>query len=369
LIHRVQASLPWRAWQRYGRARGGVLAGGMAYVAFFSLLPALAVGFTVFGLVLGRDSSLQSRVVKAVNDGVGTTVITVPGGKAGIVDIATLTGSNELTLAAIIGLAGFLLTGLGWLDAMREGIRAMFGQPTLEGNVVRTKLRDLLALATLGVVLLLSAVGGVLVSGATGAILGWFGLEGSVAGRLVLGAASTLLLLGVDILIFLVIFRLLSGVHVPNADLWDASLFGGIGLGILKLLSGLLLSSAGSNKLLAAGVLVLSLLIWLNLVSRLTLVAAAWGATVAIDRGHLVVSGTGLPEAAEERGRRPGLAAEPVRVGGPTPAVPFVPVVSPRAADRVSVVAGAVLGAASLFAARMAAVALRSVIASARRSD
>jgi membrane protein len=392
LIHRVQASRAWRAWQRYGKARGGVLAGGMAYVAFFSLLPALAVGFTVFGLVLGHNSSLQPRVIRAVNDGVGTTIITVPHGKAGIVDIATLTGSNQLTLAAIVGLVGFLLTGLGWLDAMREGIRAMFGQPTFEGNVVKTKLRDLVALATLGVVLLISAVGGVVVSGATGALLGWVGLSGSTLGSLLLGAASTLVLLGVDILVFLVIFRLLSGVQVPNADLWDASLFGGIGLGILKLLSGLLLSSAGSNKLLAAGVLVLSLLIWLNLVSRLTLVAAAWGATVAIDRGHLVVVGTGLPEAAEEVGRRsrPSIAGEsagrePIRAGraapgprpapvagrpgGPAPAVPFTPTVSPRAADRISVVAGAVLGAAGLFAARTAAVAVRSAIDSARRSD
>lgn len=365
LIHRVQASRAWRAWQRYGKARGGVLAGGMAYVAFFSLLPALAVGFTVFGLVLGHDSSLQARVIKAVNDGVGTTIITTPG-HPGIVDIATLTGSSQLTIAAIVGLVGFLFTGLGWLDAMREGIRAMFGQPTFEGNVVLTKLRDLLVLGTIGVVLLLSAVGGVVVSGATGAVLGWVGLDGSTVGRLILGAVSTLALLGVDIVVFLVIFRLLAGVPVANADLWDASLFGGIGLGILKLLSGLLLSSAGDNKLLAAGVLVLALLIWLNLVSRLTLVAAAWGATVAIDRGHLVVAGVGLPEAA---GVGAGVPEEAPRPGGPAPAAAFTPVVSPRAADRISVVAGAVLGAASLFAARTALGAVRSVIDGSRRTN
>jgi membrane protein len=337
----------------------------MAYVAFFSLLPALAVGFTVFGLVLGHDSSLQARVIKAVNDGVGTTIITTPG-HPGIVDIATLTGSSQLTIAAIVGLVGFLFTGLGWLDAMREGIRAMFGQPTFEGNVVLTKLRDLLVLGTIGVVLLLSAVGGVVVSGATGAVLGWVGLDGSTVGRLILGAVSTLALLGVDIVVFLVIFRLLAGVPVANADLWDASLFGGIGLGILKLLSGLLLSSAGDNKLLAAGVLVLALLIWLNLVSRLTLVAAAWGATVAIDRGHLVVAGVGLPEAA---GVGAGVPEEAPRPGGPAPAAAFTPVVSPRAADRISVVAGAVLGAASLFAARTALGAVRSVIDGSRRTN
>lgn len=382
LIHRLQASLLWRAWQRYGQARGGVLAGGMAYVAFFSLFPALAVGFTVFGLVVGDHADLQQRVIESVNDGLGTVIITPHGATGGVVSIDDLTGSNALTIAGIIGLVGFLFTGLGWLDAMREGIRAMFGQPTLEGNVVKTKLRDLLVLATIGVVLLASAIGGVAVSGATGALLRWVGLEGSVPGRLLLGAVSTLLLLAVDVLVFMVIFRLLSGVQVPRHDFWDAALFGGIGLGILKLFAGILLNSAGNNKFLATAGVLLGLLVWLNLVSRLTLVAAAWGATVAIDRGHLSEHSLGSPAPALPMQRqaagsatatRPAASVRPIAVGTavgvPAPAVPFTPVVSPRSADRISVVAGAVLGAAGLFAVRTAAGAVRSVVDSARRSD
>jgi membrane protein len=384
--------LPMRAWQRYGKARGGVLAGGMAYAAFFSLFPALAVGFTVFGLVVGDDSTLQKRVINAVNDGIGTTIITPIGGKGGIVGIDQLTGSNQLTIAAIIGLIGLLLTGMGWLDAMREGVRAMFGQPTLEGNVVAAKLRDLAVLVSIGVVLLASAVGGVAASGATGALLRWVGLDESLLGRLVLGAVSTLVLLAVDVMVFLLIFRLLSGVHLPRHDLWDAALFGGVGLGVLKLFAGVLLSSAGNNAFLAAAGVLLGLLIWLNLVSRLTLVAAAWGATVAIDRGHLAESDGGpalaletasgraaasAPDPDRERAAvpgpsRPGASAlrfpEP-RPGGPAPAVPFTPVVSPRQADRISVAAGAVLGAAGLVAARVTAGAVRSVIDSVRRTD
>ena len=409
LIKRLQATLPARAWRRYGQARGGVLAGGMAYAAFFSLFPALAVGFTVFGLVVGDDQPKQARVIDAVNDGIGTTIITPLHGRGGVVSIDQLTGSNQLTIAAIIGLVGFLFTGLGWLDAMREGIRAMFGQRTLEANVVKTKLRDLFLLASIGLVLLASAVGGVAVSTATGAVLGWVGLEGSTPGKLLLGAVSTLLLLAVDVTIFLLIFRLLSGVHVPRHDLWDAALFGGIGLGILKLFAGVLLGFSGHNKFLAAAGVLLGLLIWLNLVSRLTLVAAAWGATMALDRGHLTDDGGFLvdsipPSEAEtetEAGARPGVgpgvgpgvrvgaragarpgAREPLpgsrvrppavpvsRPGGPAPAVPFDPVVSPRAADRVSIAAGAVLGATGLFAARVAAGAVRSVVDSVRRHD
>ena len=217
-------------------------------------------------------------------------------------------------MAGIIGLAGFLITGLGWLDATREGIRAMFGQPTLQGNFVITKLRDLVTLATLGVVLLVSAFGGVIVSGAAGWLLGLVGLDGSRAGSVILGAISTLVLLGVDIVVFLVIFELLSGVSVPRADLGDAALFGGIGLGILKLLGGLLLHGAGNNKLVATAGVALGLLVWLNLVSRLTLIAASWGATVAIDRGHL------LPEDITREEPQPTfVAATPP---GPAPTTP-----------------------------------------------
>jgi membrane protein len=188
-----------------------------------------------------------------------------------------------------------------------------------------------------------------------------------------------LLLLGVDILVFLVLFILLSGVQVPRQDLWDAALFGGVGLGVLKLLSSVLLKSAHNNKFLATAGVFLALLVWLNLVSRLTLVAASWGATVAIDRGHLADT-LSLPESVATVARvpagiattsAPAASASPGAVGAatgvPVPAAAFTPVVSPRAADRISVAAGAVLGAASLFAVRTATGAVRSAVKGARR--
>jgi membrane protein len=281
---------------------------------------------------------------------------------------------------------------------MREGVRAMFGLPTLHGNVVLIKLRDLLVLTAIGLLMLASAVAGVGVTTVTGAVLRWFGMdESSLPGRLLLGAGSTLLVLAVDVLVFMLIFRLLSGVDVPRHDFWDAALFGGIGLGILKLFAGVLLNSTGDNAFLAAAGLLLGLLVWLNLVSRLTLVTAAWGATVAIDRGHLSEPEPGLPvptlpvqrttaRSAQGSATKPAAAVaragEPARSGpagsvrsgatgsvpgGPVPAAPFTPVVSPRSADRISVVAGAVLGAAGVLAVRTATGAVRSVIDSARR--
>jgi membrane protein len=383
LIHRLETSRPGRAWKHYGQARGGVLAGGVAFAAFFSLFPALAVGFTVFGLVLGRGGDLQERVVQAVNSGVGTPIIITHPGGAGIVQLSALTNSRQLGL---IGLVGLLLTGFGWLDSLREGVRAMFDQPPFEGNLFRTKLRDALVLATLGVVLLTSAVGGLIISTAAGTVLGWVGLDGSLTGKLLLGAASTMLLLVVDVTVFLVIFRLLAGVHVPRHDLWDAALFGAIGLGVLKLFGGLLLHTASSRFLPAEALVIglLGVLVWLNLVSRLTLIAASWGATMAMDRGHLVPAGGREPASepramngrsvdsdrlSKDRLSKDRLGKQRLSNGGKPASVPFTPVVSQRGADRMSVAAGAVLGAAGLVAARTARVAVRTLVAAVRRSD
>src|ERR1044071_6126307 len=80
----LRGTLPYRAWQRYGAVRGNVLAGGIAYFAFFSIFPALAIGFTLFALVLGNQEDLQVQLVKYVNESLGATVISYHPGQAGV---------------------------------------------------------------------------------------------------------------------------------------------------------------------------------------------------------------------------------------------------------------------------------------------
>ena len=52
LFSRLRNGKPWRAWRRYSEARGNVLAAGVGYFAFFSVFPAVALAFSVFGFVL-----------------------------------------------------------------------------------------------------------------------------------------------------------------------------------------------------------------------------------------------------------------------------------------------------------------------------
>lgn len=364
LLGRVTSSRPVRAYQRFGADRGTVLAGGITYAAFFSLFPALAVAFTVFGLVLGNEVELQGRVVDAVNDNFGTPIIKLQPDDAGIVSIDQLTDTGALTLTGLIGLAGLLFTGLGWLDALREGIRAMFGQPPAVGNLVGKKVRDTGVLVVLGVVVLFSAGSGVAVNAAAGWLLRQVGLDGSEPGQLLLSALSTLVLLVVDFTVLVIMFRLLAGVHLAHDDLRDGALFGAVGLGVIKLFAGVLLGNVSDNQFLAAFAVILGLLVWLNFVARIILLGASWGATTAIDRGHLLVREP-TPEQEQRVASLGAATARAAAVPGPSPM--YTPVVSPRAADRVSVAAGAVIGAAGMVALRTTATAVRTVVAAARR--
>jgi membrane protein len=358
LWDRVQTWLPLRAWRRYGQAHGNVLAAGMAYFAFFALAPMLAVGFTVLGLVLGGRPELQAEVVDTVNSSLGTAVIADAPGEPGMVTIGSLTSHKALGVAGVIALLVLLFSALGWVGVTREGVRAVFGQPPGSGNIVLLRLRDVLALLLLGVAVLASTIAEVSATTATHQVLGWLGMEGSEAGSLSVRILVTLATFLVDAAFFVALFRLLPGIRVPFRDLWPAGLLAAVGLALLKLFGGLLLTRTSTDQLLASvsGV-VIGLLIWLNLIGRLTLVSAALAATMSADRGHLALAATPdqdepavPPAAAAPSGDAPTVTARP---GGPAGVPPPAPSFGRRAEDRTAIAAGAVLGAGALVVARV----------------
>jgi membrane protein len=352
----VTGSRPVRAWTTYAAAGGSVLAGGIAYAGLFSVFSALLVGFTALGLVLGRSSDLQRPVLEAVDE-------QLPGlldlGSGGLVAPAALFAQNVLSVTGAVALVVALWSGLGWLDATRQGIRAVFGLGPDERNLLRKKLADVGILVTLGVAILASALLSVAVSATAGPLLGAAGLDGSWLGRALLRLLGVVVALAVDTGVLAVLLRLLSRVPLTWRQTRTGALAGAVGLAALKLFGGLLLGLAGGNNpLLATSAVLVGLLLWMNLVSRVVLLAAAW-----------VVTGE---EAERQVSASPGYR---VRAGaGPdlaTPAGPrdfMLPSFGQRSADRATLAAGAVLGALALSAARTVSAATRTLTDAARRS-
>lgn len=268
---RLRRTTAWRTWQRYGDARGNLLAGGVAYFAFFSIFPAVALAFTAFGLVLRGRPELLDRVRTALEEA-------LPGfvrdGDRGLIPLEIPTGTT-LSVTAVLGLLGLLWAGLGWLGALRDGIRIIFGLTGGPGNVVTDKLRDLGVLVALGVAILVSGT----VTGVAGAAAAEVAAVGGATGQRWLVQGVTLLIgLVLDSGIVLIMLRLLSGIPVPRVGLRRAAIAGGVGLTVLKT-AGTSALGAMDNPLFASIALVVGLLAWLNLMSRVVLLSAAYAAT------------------------------------------------------------------------------------------
>lgn len=361
---RFSAGLVWRAWQRYSNANGGLLAGGVTYFAFFSLFPAVALAFTVFGLVLrGRPGLLED--VRAAIDNQLPGFVQNEDGTGGLIPIAIPSGST-LGLTALIGVVGLLWAGLGWLGALRQGIRAIFGVPVGAGNFVFRKLRDLGVLLTLGVGVVLVAIvttvtNSVATTAAAAIGLGDQGWVVTVAGLVAAILANTALVA--------LMLRVLTGVDLPWPALRNGAAFGGIAMTVLQTFGTRLIAGTMNNRLFASIALVVGLLAFLNLIARAMLMSAAWAAndldaaasrmTTVSDgeRAKLMEGPQTRAHAGAERPPESLLPQDPQ-----TRAALGLPTLDPRAADRVSVASGAVLGAAGMAFAGLATRVGRTLV-------
>ena len=296
LLARFNATHPGRADRRYSAARGNVLAGGIAYFAFFSIFPALAVGLTILGFTMRGVPEVRDGVVDALVEGADDYLPglvhagTKPEGleATGIWIGDYLTGTT-LTVSLVVSLGTLLFTGLGWIDGMRQGIRAVFGEDAGGGNPALLKLRDLSVLVVIGLGVALS-VGSVVATNGLGEwLLGLAGVQDTTAGGWLLTAAGFVVAFCIDTCTFLAVFRVLPGADVPLRHLLSGAVLGGVGIGLLKQFgTGFARNSAQGNAFLGAAASIVVLLVLMTLIGRLLLLAAAWAATVAEDAGTLV---------------------------------------------------------------------------------
>ena len=370
----LQRTRLWHAWKRYGDSRGNLLAGGIAYFAFFSLFPVMALAFTIFGVLLQDNPQWLDQIRDYLNQ-------TLPGfikkGDKGLIPLEA-PGGAALTLTGLVGLAGLLYAGLGWLGALRDGIRTVFGAEGAPGNAIMAKLRDLGVLVLLGLAIVVSAA----VTGVASALTGWIADAIGLGGQqwllrgiaIVIGAA-------LDGLVVLVMLRLLSGVDVPWRGLVGGAIVGGVGLTVLKLLGTTLIAGTTRNPLFASIALVVGLLAWLNFMSRIVLLSAAWSAN-SLEAEALADLNEGQRTKLVEGPEVPVSAAldptvpDPVWLGvPPESAVPATGVVhedgvgrhtdqvvaprAKRADDRLNLALGAALGASGAAGLGLALKVLR----------
>lgn len=309
-----------RAVEHFNDTQASQQAGAVTYFGFLSFFPILALAFYVVGKVSVLYPDADADLEKAISG-------VLPGLFSGDA-LSFDTFAQHANTIGLIGLVGVLYSGLGWLSALRAALTSVFVVPAREKpNFIVGKLRDLVSLASIGAILVVSVAVAGFISGFSGDVLDWVGLDSELGWAVKLMTAA----LGVaaNVLLFFAIFKILAQPELTNRELLAGALLGAIGFEVLKQLSFLLLGSTEHQPAFQVFGISLILLVWINYFSRLVLLSAAWSYTAT--------------SAVERRGEHePGLVQGPV---SPSPAQAAVMV---RADDKLQPGAAFGLGAAAM---------------------
>ena len=316
-----------RAVQRYQADAGDRLAAAVTFYWFLSLFPILLVSIYVFRVVNG-DSAV-TQVQHALSGYLPEQLV---GTIADTLD-------NDAGKAGVIGLVGLVFSGLGWIDGLREAIRTVWHQNVKAGNFVVRKLVDVAVLA--GLVATIGA--SVFVTGLAGSgpefLLKELGVGETSTLAVVVTKVVAVALAGVaDFALFVYLFVRLARVATPLREVVRGAVFGAVGFGVLKLVGAYYVQRTTTKGEATYGTfaVVVGLLLFLNLLSRVILLAAAFAVTGPGD-DDTRPSGTADREQARKAGIPEEWAETDVNVqedGAPSPLAGAVQGSGTRPAER-----------------------------------
>lgn len=257
-----------RAYGRYSDRRGDNLAGSITFFGFLSFFPLIALVSAVVGYAAQVDVAMRVYVNQTIN-------ALLPG-LAGELQIDQIHARST----GVIGLAVLLFTGVGWIDALREALHDMWMRPRgNRGGFVLNRLNDVVIMAGLGLGLLASVAISGLAASATESALNAVGLAGVPGVSVLLRVLAVAIAVVFDTLIFALLFARLSGSGERVRRLLRGAVFAAVGFELLKLVGAVLVSHTTSNPVYGIFAVIVGLIVWINLVTRFTLFAAAWTAT------------------------------------------------------------------------------------------
>lgn len=281
-----------RAASRYQADTGDRLAAAVTFFGFLSFFPLLALTASLLGIYYDNAAVTVAREVDAFAPGLAEQL--------GLEDLLEK-NQAALGLTGLASLAGLLYAGLGWIDAMREALRTVWHQNVKAGNFVKKKALDVVILVGLGATLLFSLAVSAAAGAFTDVALELVGLEDSTVAGVLVTVLGTVLALFTSTLLFLYLFIRLPRVETPWRRILRGAVLAAVLFEVLKRVGAIYIERTTENPLYGAFAVVVGLLVWINLVSRMLLFCAAWTVTAPYD-SDVEPSGTANPEQARKAG-------------------------------------------------------------------
>src|SRR6476661_9990017 len=280
LLAKLNTLRPMRAFQHYNLQHGPLLSAGIGFRMFFSITGLLTTGFSIAGLVLSGQPALLDTIISSVATS-APGLLKVNGGE-GLVDPKDLLDPNGLGWTALISAVVTVVTSLGWINGLRDGLRGVLQLPPLTVNPSLLKLRDAGTLLLLGTALVISAGASLVFGTAAGWVSDFLHLSDALAGPLTTSVKIVVPLV-LNWVTALVMFRLAAGLKLSRQALLEGTTLAAVGTTVLQIFSTELLGGASRNPILAPFAIIIGLLIWFNLVSQAYLVSAGWSAVREAD--------------------------------------------------------------------------------------
>ena len=263
-----------RMQQHYSKARGNHLAGAITYFSFLSLFPLIAIAFAVLSYVVRYYPDAQRQVESFLTENLPGLVGTGPN-QLNVQQIAA-NGAARIS-AGLVGIAGLLYSGLGWLDALRESLRQMWAVEPGGGNFVVKKLKDVVLLVLLGTAVLATTALSAVATSLSTQVLTAVGLGTGTGPQLLLQVLSVALAVLANTVILAIIFARLPGHRMPWKNMLTGALIAAVALEILKrFFAGLIIGNATGNPVYGTFAIVIGLLVWFNFMARIVMYGAAW---------------------------------------------------------------------------------------------
>lgn len=266
-----------RAGKRYVDFHGYHYAASITYFSVLSLIPLLMVVLAAASFVLAGQPALLGETRRLITQ-------TVPAPLTGITNGLFNSVIDHRVKIGVFGLAVGLYSGWNWMNALRDALTAMWCQERPPERLLPMIAKDLLALLGLAAALLVSftltAVGGALGS----FLLRLAGLSGVGWANVLLAIGSELLAVVANWLVFLWLLARVPRERVETGGAVRAAMAAAIGFEILKWLGGVYLGLVGRSPIGVAFGGIVGLLVFIYLVARMLMLAAAWTVEAARDQ-------------------------------------------------------------------------------------
>jgi membrane protein len=265
---RLRRQIGWldhvvRSVVRYDHADGGRLAAAVTYYAFFAVFSLALLGFAMIGYIVDSPAlvaAVQGRLPQMVPR----------------LDIAA--SRDAWDAAWFAGLIVLPVSGVFWVDALRSAMRAIWGLPPYPDNFFLRQLIDLLVLAGLGLLLVVSLA----VEVGAQNLLGW--LLNNVAGAghatgVTLSAAGFTIGLAVNTMLSAAVLTGLPRLRMPLRRVVGQALLIAAGVQLLTSVGRLYVNTIAARPAYQVVAGAVGLLVFLNLLNQLILFACALTAT------------------------------------------------------------------------------------------